>query len=107
MDRVDFLRRAVTVDRQLITPSKGDPRFGPVKRAASNRVVPLPTVVADTLAYHLQQYGEGPDRLIFTNDRGRRSGVTRFPRSSGVPRTRLGSRSVTDSTNSGTITRPC
>lgn len=53
VDRVDFLRRTVTVDRQLVTPPKGEPRFGPVKRAASNRVVPLPSVVADALAFHL------------------------------------------------------
>ncbi len=68
VDRVDFLRRIVTVDRQLVTPAKGDPRFGPVKRAASNRTFPLPNVVADSLAHHLQKYREGPDRLIFTND---------------------------------------
>ena len=70
VDRVDFLRRTVTVDRQLVTPSKGAPRFGPPKRAASNRVVPLPAVVADALAFHLQKYWEGPDGLIFTNAAG-------------------------------------
>jgi len=70
VDRVDFLRRTVTVDRQLVTPTKGAPRFGPPKRAASNRVVPLPAVVADALAFHLQKYGEGPDGLTFTNGRG-------------------------------------
>ncbi len=53
VDRVDFLRRTVTVDRQLVTPPRGEPRFGPVKRAASNRVVPLPAVVADALALHI------------------------------------------------------
>lgn len=59
VDRVDFLRRFVTVDRHLVTPSGGEPRFGPVKRTAFNRVVPLPVVVADTLAFHLQRYGQG------------------------------------------------
>lgn len=67
VDRVDFLRRSLTVDRQLVKPVQGEPRFGPPKRAASNRVVPLPSVVADVLALHLQTYGEGPEGLIFTN----------------------------------------
>jgi integrase len=71
VDRADFLRRTVTVDRQLVTPPTGEPRFGPVKRAASNRIVPLPSVVAEALAFHLQVYGPGPDGLIFTSDRGR------------------------------------
>jgi integrase len=79
VDRVNFLGRMVTVDRQLVTPPKGEPRFGPPKRAASNRMVPLPIVVADVLAFHLQKFGEGPDGLIFTNDRGlpiRRNGFS-------------------------------
>jgi len=59
VDRVDFLRRTVKVDRQLVTPPRGEPRFGAVKRAASNRVVPLPAVVANALALHLQGYEEG------------------------------------------------
>ena len=29
VDRVNFLGRMVTVDRQLVTPPKGEPRFGP------------------------------------------------------------------------------
>jgi integrase len=49
----------------------GELRFGPVKRAASNRVVPLPAVVADALALHIQTYGEGPAGLIFTSRTGK------------------------------------
>lgn len=70
VDRVDFLRRALTIERQLVKPVRGEPRFGPPKSAASNRVVPLPSVVADVLALHLQTYGEGPEGLIFTNAKG-------------------------------------
>lgn len=68
VDRVDL--RSVTVDRQLVTPTRGEPRFGPVKRSASNRVIPMPAVVSHALAAHLQVFGEGPDRLYFTNGRG-------------------------------------
>jgi integrase len=70
VDRVDFLRRTVKVDRQLITPTRGEPRLGPPKRPASNRVVPLPSVVADELAAHLQRFGHGHEGLIFTTARG-------------------------------------
>ena len=69
VDRVDFLRRTVRIDRQLLTPARGKPQFGPTKTPASVRTLPLPQVVADALAAHLAQFGEGPDRLIFTTGR--------------------------------------
>ena len=68
VDRVDFLRRSVTVDRQLVGISGREPFFGPPKTAASVRVIPLPTVVVDGLAAHLAAFpSEG---LIFTNAAG-------------------------------------
>jgi integrase len=70
VDRVDFLRRTVLVDRQLIGATGGVPVFGPPKTPASNRVVPLAPEVADVLAAHLSEYGEGRDRLIFTRTSG-------------------------------------
>lgn len=70
VDRVDFLRRTVKIDRQLITPTRGAPRLGPPKRPASNRVVPLPSVVAVELAAHLKRFDPGTDGLIFTTARG-------------------------------------
>lgn len=69
VDRVDFLRRTVRVDRQLVTVVGGT-RFGPPKTTASIRTVPLPQSVADELAAHLARFGEGPDRLIFTTPAG-------------------------------------
>lgn len=72
VDRVDFLRRTVRIDRQLVTLA-GGPRFGPPKTAASNRTVPLPSVVIDALAEHLREHpaGVGLDghRLVFTTGR--------------------------------------
>ncbi len=68
VDRVDFLRRSLTVDRQLVGISGRLPYFGPPKTAASVRVIPLPTVVVDALAGHLVAFpGDG---LIFTNETG-------------------------------------
>lgn len=74
VDRVDFLghNRRITVDRQLgpdgsnIT-ADGLPVFTSPKTPASVRTVPLPQVVADTLAAHLAQYRPGPGGLLFTN----------------------------------------
>lgn len=69
VDRVDFLRRTITVDRQLILPATGPPQFGPPKTAASVRTVPLPKVVRESLAAHLERWPTDSDALIFTNER--------------------------------------
>lgn len=70
LDRVDFLRRTVKVDRQMVTPSKGVPAFGPPKTKASYRTVPLPDSVGLVLAEHLRQFPAGDDGLIFTDASG-------------------------------------
>src|SRR5207237_9501491 len=66
VDRVDFLRRLVRVDRQLVLAGSGPPQFGPPKTQASVRTVPLPGVVASALAAHLERRPAGNDGLIFT-----------------------------------------
>ncbi len=72
LDRADFLRRTVKVDRQLIdAASDGLPIFGPPKTKTSMRTVPLPRVVAEALAEHIVRYGTGPAGLVFTNARGK------------------------------------
>lgn len=70
VDRIDFLRRQLRVDRQLITVQGVPPEFGPPKTEASRRTIPLPQVAVDALARHLEQYGVGPDGLVFTNEDG-------------------------------------
>ena len=70
VDRVDFLRRSISVDRQIVLAGSGPPEFGPPKTEASIRTVPLPHVVAEALAAHLEQWSTGPDDLIFTNSHG-------------------------------------
>lgn len=77
VDRIDFLRRRVTVDRQLVSVSGRAPSFGPPKTDASDRVIPLPQAVVDALAAHLAAFPAGPAELVFRNATGsplRRSG---------------------------------
>lgn len=66
VDRLDMLRREVTVDRQLVKVAGGRSRFGPPKTQASNRVIPMPQVVVDALASHLAARPADGDGLIFT-----------------------------------------
>lgn len=78
VDRIDFLRRRLRVDRQVVLLPGTGPSFGPPKTDASYRTVPLPDVVLDALSSHIATYGEGPDRLVFTNDDGAMIRRTRF-----------------------------
>jgi len=68
VDRLDMLRRTVTVDRQLVTRPGKVTEFGPPKTKASNRTIPLPQVVVDALAAHLAAYPVGADGLAFRLD---------------------------------------
>jgi len=71
LDRVDFLRRAVRVDQQLVLLPRKDPFLAPPKTAASHRTVPLPAVVVSALAQHIGDYPvTHPDGLIFTDGHG-------------------------------------
>lgn len=72
VDRVDFLRRTLRVDRQLVGLSGRAPEFGPPKTEASVRTIPLPAVVVEALAAHLRAYPAGVDGLIFTGSEGQR-----------------------------------
>lgn len=79
VDRIDFLRRTITVDRQLVqTPGKGM-QFGPPKTLASVRTVPAPAEVIQRLARHVELYSiEHPWGLVFTNSRQREWSRSRF-----------------------------
>jgi integrase len=63
VDRIDFLRRIVRVDRQLVLVQHHEPFLGPPKTSASHRTIPLPQVVVDTLAAHLSAYPALPSRV--------------------------------------------
>lgn len=68
--RVNFLRREMVIDRQLLGVDGREPVFGPPKTRASNRVVPLPAVVIDALAAHVTAFDVSADGLLFTVDGG-------------------------------------
>jgi integrase len=68
VDRLDFLRRVVHVDRQLVTVT-GHPSFLTApKTAASVRTIPLPQVVLDALAAHLGAFPPLGDGFVFVTD---------------------------------------
>jgi integrase len=76
LGRLDFLRRRVTVDRQIDPTGSGG--FAPLKTAASYRTVPLPRVVVDVMAAHLARFPVEPDGLVFPDDKGRPLRRNRF-----------------------------
>jgi integrase len=69
LDRVNFLKRTVRIDRQLVTRT-GFVGLGPVKTPASNRVIPLPDNATVMINEQIEAYGLGPDRVIFTDNAG-------------------------------------
>jgi integrase len=86
LEHVDFLRREIHVEQQLVTISGQAPYLGPPKTKTSRRTVELPAVTAAALAEHIRQYPPVPveieDRtnprkphlrtalLLFTNVKG-------------------------------------
>jgi integrase len=78
VDRIDFLRRQLRVDRQLVTPGKGDPHFAPPKSDSSVRVVPLADAVLEVVSAHVARFGPGPDGLVVTYHDGRPVKRNRF-----------------------------
>jgi integrase len=68
VDGVDFLRRQLTVDRQLVTMPDRAPYLAPPKTQASVRVIPLPQVVVDGLAAHLAVWPT--QEFVFTTELG-------------------------------------
>jgi integrase len=65
VDRIDFLRRELRVDRQLWSPRIGRPVFAAPKSKASCRTVALSQVVVEGLAAHLAAFGPGDDGVVF------------------------------------------
>lgn len=75
VERVNFLKREVVVDRQLVTRAVGSqgPTLGPPKTDAGNRTLPAPPELLDRLAAHIDEYGtlelEPGATLIFQTSR--------------------------------------
>ena len=80
VDRVDFLRRTLRVDRQLV--DRGDARRSPVlaptKTSSSNRSVPLADFVVDALSGHLARFQREPGDLVLLEPSGHPVASSRF-----------------------------
>lgn len=92
-DRVDFLRRTLTVDAQLVLLPGGPPYLAPPKTTASYRTVPLADVVLEILSEHLQSYPAATamddrgraSQLVFSDEKGRPISRTDFHRRAWAP----------------------
>jgi integrase len=68
VDRVDFLRRSVKVDQQLVRVRGEGVELAALKTPSSYRTVPLPQTAADSLAAHLARWpADGDSGVVFTN----------------------------------------
>jgi integrase len=61
VDRIEFLKRTLRVDRQLVGITDGRPRFGPPKTKASSATIPVAQSTLDRIAAHLAEHGAGVD----------------------------------------------
>jgi integrase len=89
VDRVNFLARTLVVDRQLLTPPKGETTFGPPKTPRSYRTIPLADVALEDISRHVAEHGTGTDGLI-VHEAGRPIRRQRFDRLWSAARTRAG-----------------
>jgi integrase len=81
LDRIDFLRRTVRVDQQLVLLPHRDPCLAPPKTNASHRTIPLPDIVVAALSEHIRQFPiQHPDGLVFTDNNGNALRRTTFSR---------------------------
>jgi len=71
VDRIEFLRREVRIDRQLQASPGEAPEFRDLKTETSSRSIPLPRVVVDALAAHLSEYSPGEAGLVFADEQGK------------------------------------
>ena len=92
VDRLDFLRRTLRVDRQLLCRHVPAPVLGPPKTESSHRTIPLATFLLDALADHLRRYPAAPGELVLRSPAGLPLDADRFGhqwrracRSAGVP----------------------
>jgi integrase len=64
VDRIDFLRRRLTVDRQLVSRAVAEAVLAPTKTSSSNRTIPLADFVLEALAEHLRVFPRSPGELV-------------------------------------------
>ena len=107
VDRIDFLRRTVRVDRQLVGAVGGLPEFGPPKSEASQRTVPLPTTVVALLAALSRSTARAHNDSSSPTPSSAHFGETRSTRRGIAPPTPTGFRELRPSMTCGTSTHRC
>lgn len=72
VDRVNFLGRSITVDRQLVTVSGKPAQLAPPKTKASVRTIPISDTVLLALSEHMKAYPPSPKASghLFTQEDG-------------------------------------
>lgn len=66
VEHVDFLRRTLRVDQQLVQMVGREPFLAPPKTEASRRTVPIGRVLVDGLAAHLAEFGPTEVEIVDT-----------------------------------------
>ncbi|MEO5841368.1 MAG: tyrosine-type recombinase/integrase [Acidimicrobiales bacterium] len=69
-DRIDWMRRELRVDRQLVSLRGAPTTFAPPKSKRGYRTIALPSVVLETLSAHIATHGLGRDGLLFHRSGG-------------------------------------
>jgi integrase len=70
LDRIDFRRKTLRVDRQLVSRYVPQPVLGPPKTVSSNRTSPLAALVIDALEEHLDRFPAEPHELVLRMPNG-------------------------------------
>ncbi|MGI8808642.1 MAG: tyrosine-type recombinase/integrase [Acidimicrobiales bacterium] len=70
VDHIDFLRRTMRIDRQLVSRFVPTPVLGPPKTDSSNRTIPLAAFLVAALADHLRRFPSNPEDLVLRSPAG-------------------------------------
>jgi integrase len=70
LDRVDFLRRSIRIDRQLVSMPGQASVLATPKTPSSVRTIPAPQVALEALSRHLGAFPAGEEGFIFTDPGG-------------------------------------
>jgi hypothetical protein len=74
VDRIDFRRRTLRVDRQLVSRHAGGVRLMAPKTPNSNQTIPLASIVVNALADHLRRFPPSRATLWYVTRPARRCG---------------------------------
>jgi integrase len=70
VDRIDFLRRTLRVDRQLVDQTGSLPVIAAPKTDSSHRTIPLADFVVDALSAHLASHHRDPGEPVLLDPEG-------------------------------------